>query len=67
MKCPTKLCSGAIHRTEDWSKGKYCDFVKAICNHCNGLYWLIKRDEKYSFKFRKRDEVFKDHRDGRYR
>lgn len=62
MRCPVKVCTGAIHRIKDWEANDHCDYVEAICNQCQCLYWLVKRDNKYSFRRREKDEVFDDHR-----
>ena len=61
MKCPTRACSGAIHRITDWNIDSFCDYVAAICNHCNCQYWLIRRDGDYYFQD-KQNENFIDQR-----
>jgi len=62
MKCPTRMCSGAVHRVAKWEQGDHCEYVPAVCNHCHMLYWLIKRDGKYYLKDRLVSEGFYDHR-----
>ena len=62
MKCPTRACSGAVHRIEPWNNEQFYSYVKAECNHCLMKYWLIKRRNKYQFRDRKEGESFHDHR-----
>jgi len=62
MKCPTRACSSAVHRTHDWQQGDHCEYVEAECPQCSAKYWLIKRNDKYHLKYRKDGESFDDHR-----
>ena len=55
LECPTRVCSGHVDRVEEWRENDYCSFAEAECDKCPFLYWIVKRDNKLTIRYRDDD------------